>query len=220
MSGKFCAVCLGKYVCTVSLHRLADCCGGSKICLQFLNNSVYGPYFSVALIGTLSHNYRDINGHQFPPACTPSASLERTGRQPPSSRGCKRSSLSRQRILRSERFGAGQVRDAAQRPEGGSCGCGGCPSLWYVAPGFLCHSSIVPARGSARIAATQARTKTAPQAQRRSDGCPRRGYSRGWTDAQRRGVGDAFARAVWRRGASAQHSAAAAALSASGKKRR
>src|SRR5215469_1292167 len=167
--------------------------------LYYQEYCVCGPYFPVALFYVLAHNCKDIHGHRFTPACTPSASLERTGCQPSSSRGCNRCSLSRQCILRSERFGSGQIRDAAQRPEGRSCGCGGCPSLWYVAPGFLCHSSTVPARGSARIAATQARTETAPQ-------------------AQRRGVGGAFARAVWRRGASAQYPPAAASLSASGKK--
>ena len=58
MSGKFCAVCLGKNVHWTSLRRLADCCGESTVCPFNLDNSVYGPYFVVALIGTISHNYK------------------------------------------------------------------------------------------------------------------------------------------------------------------
>ena len=114
MSGKSCAECLGKDVHWASLHRLADCRSKSQFYLYYSAICVQHPYFSVALVDILSHNYKD-NGHRLTPACTPSASLEHTGRQPPSSRGCNRSSLWRQCILRSERFGAGQVRDAAQR---------------------------------------------------------------------------------------------------------
>lgn len=220
MLGKFCAECLEKDVHGIALHSLADCWGERRLRLSYRWECVRGPYFPVALAGIVSHNYKDTHGHRFTPACTPSASLERTGRQPPSSRSSSRSSLSRQRILRPERFGTGQIRDAAQRPEGRPCG-GGCgPSLWSVAPGLLCHPSGFPTRRPAWTVTAQARAETAPQAQRRSDGCPRRGHTRGWTDAQRRGVGGAFARSVRRRGASAQYPAAAAALSASGKKRR
>src|SRR5262245_7125175 len=57
MSGKFCAVCLGKDAHLISLHRLADCCGESTVCLYNLDNSVQNPYFAVALISMISHNY-------------------------------------------------------------------------------------------------------------------------------------------------------------------
>src|SRR5579863_2255927 len=204
MSGKLCAVCLEKYVPAIFLRRLTDGCAESLICLCYRAVCVRLAIFSVALAEIISHNYKDKHDHGFTPACTPSAISERGGRQTSSSGDRYRSSLSRQRVLRPERFGAGQVRDAAQRSEGRSCGGRGGPGLWSVPPGLLCHSSIVPARGSAGIAATQARAETTRQAQRRSDGCPRRGYKRGWTDAQRRGVGGGFVSALWRRGASAQ----------------
>ena len=220
MSGKFCAVCLEKDVRRMSLHRLADCWHKWLLYLCYRDNCGRDPYFPIAFAGILAHNYKDIHGHRFTPACTPSASLERTGRQPSSSRGCNRSSLSRKRILRSERFGASQIRDAAQRPEGRPCGGGGGPSLWSIPAGLLCHSSIVPARRPAGITATQARAETTPQAQRRSDGRPHRGYTRSWTNPQGRRVGGALVPAVWRRDASAQYPAAAAPLPASKKKRR
>ena len=46
-----------------------------------------------------------------------------------------------------------------------------------------------------------------------------RGDTRGWTDAQRRGIGGASGAALWRRGASAQYPATAASLSAAGGKK-
>ncbi len=86
MSGKFCAICLEKDVRGMSPHRLADCWRKYCLCLFYRDACVRDPYFPVALAGIVSHNYKYIHGHRFTPACTPSASLERTGRQPPSSR--------------------------------------------------------------------------------------------------------------------------------------
>src|SRR5438552_2862904 len=77
----------------------------------------------------------------------PSAGIARTERHPPAPRGGDRSALSRQRVLRSERLGAGQVRDAAKRPAGGTFGGGGGSGFWSVPPGLLRHSRVVPARG-------------------------------------------------------------------------
>ena len=78
MSGKFCAVCLGKDVHWISLLRLADRRDESELYLYYRVVSVQIPYFVVALISKRSHNYTDINGHRLTPACTPSASLDRT----------------------------------------------------------------------------------------------------------------------------------------------
>jgi hypothetical protein len=147
MLGKLCAICLGNYVHQAFLPKL----GGSRYECKSRTHSgavcVHECYFPVALFGMIAHNYKDTHGNGFPPARTPPTSLERTGRQPSSSGGCHRFSLSGQRVLRSERFGSGQVRDDAQRPEGRPCRGGGGPSLWSVPPGLLCHSSSVPARG-------------------------------------------------------------------------
>ena len=137
--------------------------------------------FAVAFISIMTHNYKDTYGRApqeesncigFTSAHAPSAGIARTGRHPPAPRGGDRSPLSRQRVLRSERSGAGQVRDAAKRPAGGTFGGGGGSGLWSVPPGLLCHSGVVPARGPAGAAAAQARTEAASQAQRRSDGGP------------------------------------------------
>src|SRR6266536_1866925 len=176
MLSKLCSVCLLKYVRAAFLcsRRRRECTHIISIKWWFCTHM---RYFPLALPIIVVHNYTDTNGNRFTSARTTSAGLERTGRHPPAPTGCDRSSLSRQRVLRSERPGAGQVRDAAQCPERGPCGGGGGPGLWPVPPGVLCHSGVVPARGLAGAAAAQARAEAAPQAQRRSAGCPVPGHT-------------------------------------------
>jgi hypothetical protein len=74
---------------------------------------------------TIAHNYKytdahasaeKSNGHGFTSEPASSAGLARTGRHAPAPRGCDPSPVSQQHVLRSERFGASQVRDAAQCP--------------------------------------------------------------------------------------------------------
>src|SRR6202023_4156225 len=86
-------------------------------------------------------------------------------------------------------------------------------------PGLVCHSVFVQARSPGAVGAAESRAKAAPQAQRRSDGRPARGYRRGWTDAQKRGVSGGSGAALWHRGPSAQYTATAAPLSAAGGKK-
>ena len=45
MSGKFCAVCLGKYVRLASLRKLVDCCDESQFYLLYLDICVQYPIF-------------------------------------------------------------------------------------------------------------------------------------------------------------------------------
>src|ERR1700688_4045212 len=75
--------------------------------------------FTVAFSSVMAHNYKYTDDSGFTSARASSAGPEHTGGHPPAPPGCKRSSFSRQRILRSERSGAGQVRDAAQRQQEG-----------------------------------------------------------------------------------------------------
>src|SRR5207247_14754 len=121
-------------------------------------------YFSLASGRIMSHNYTDISantrnfpggpdGNAFTSEHAPSAGLKRAGGHPPAPSGGDRSPLSRQRVVRSGRPGAGQVRDAAQRREGWACGGGSGRSLRPVPPGLLCHARVVQARGSAGAAA-------------------------------------------------------------------
>src|SRR5580658_2682386 len=184
--------------------------------------------FQLLLPGMMTHNDKYTYGRApqegstcfgFTSTHAPSAGIARTERHPPAPRGGDRSPLSRQRILRSERPGAGQVRDAAKRPAGGTFRSGGCSGLWSVPPGILCHSGVVPARGTAGAAAAQARTEAASQAQRRRDGGAGPGDTGGRKNAQGRGAGGASGPALWRRGASAEYPAAAASVSAAGGKK-
>lgn len=216
MLSELCAACLGKYVRPV-LRRSGRWGDKARCHSMKLGNFVHKHYLTLALPSVIAHNYRDIDGEGFTPTRAPAASLERPGCHPSAPRGCYRSSLSRQHVLRSKRPDAGQVRDAAQRAEGGACGSGGGSSLWPVSSGLLCHSGVIPARGPAGAVAAQARAKAAPQAHRRSDGCPAPSYPRSRTDAQGRGIGSASSAALWHRGPSSQYPAAAAT---GGKKRR
>ena len=218
MLGEFCARCLAKYMLNILLPsgRWLD-----KIYkrAEIMHSSVRKHYFPLAFVSMLAHNYRYIHGYGLTPAHAPSEGAERRGCQPSAPGSCHRSSLSRQRVLRSERRRTGQIRNAAQRPGGWPCGGGGGPSLWLVPPGLLCHSSIVPARRPPGTIAAQARTQASAQAQRRSDGRPDRGCRSGWTDAQGRRTGSPPGAALWRQGASAQYLAPSASLSAArGKK--
>src|SRR5438105_4751030 len=131
MLGELCAACLRKYVpsmvsCIVLARRQ-----------EHYNNLVYGSsgyewYLWFAFSRVVGYNYTDTlnHGHRFTSARASSAGPERGGGHPPESAVCDRSPLPRQRVLRSERPGAGQVRDAPQRPEGGPCSGGGGPSFW------------------------------------------------------------------------------------------
>src|SRR5579862_6289381 len=176
----------------------------------------------------MAHNYKYKYGRAsqegstcigFTSTHAPPAGIARTGGHPPAPRGGERSPLSRQRVLRSERPGAGQVRDAAKRPARGTFGGGGGSSFRSVPSGLLCHSGVVPARGIAGAAAAQARTEAASQAQRRSDGRPDPGDTGSRKDAQGRGTGGASGPAIWRRGASAEYPAAPASISPPGGKK-
>src|SRR5450755_85600 len=126
MLGKLRTWCLGKYVRTVGvvcrtmrcksryLSTIVDICATRR--------SQYLDYLS-----SVEHNDEDTGG-TVPPrkldgirlgsAYAPSAGLAGTRRGPPPPTGCDRSTLSRQRVLRPERSGTDQVRDATQRREG------------------------------------------------------------------------------------------------------
>src|ERR1700722_8231554 len=184
--------------------------------------------FQLLLENIVARNYKYIYGRAsqegsnrigFTSTHAPSAGIARTGRHPPAPRGGDRSPLSRQRVLRPERPGAGQVRDAAKRSAGGTFSSRGGAGLRSVPPGILCNSGVVPARGPAGVAAAQARTEAASQAQRRSDGGPGPGDTGGRKDAQGRGTGGASGPALCCRGASTEYPAAAASVSAAGGKK-
>src|ERR1700680_2255168 len=203
MLGKLYALCLCKYVRLLLIHR-GRVRWPQHVYPVKVMISAHEYLFTVAFSSVIAHNYKYTDDSGFTSARASSAGPEHTGRHPPAPPGCERSSFSRQRILRSERSGAGQVRDAAQRRAGGPSSGGSGPSLWPVPPGLLCHSGVVQSRRPARVGAAQARAKAAPQAQRRSDGRPARGYRRGWTDAQKRGVSGGSGAALWHRGPSTQ----------------
>jgi transposase len=147
MLGKLCALCLQKYVQATFLRGLGN---GVVECNRPLVNRAVGALkqdVPLALFGSVAHNYKDTHGQEFTATRPPSASLERTGRQPSSSGDGYRSSLSRQRVLRSERFGADQVRDAAQRPEGGPCCGGGAQAFGLSRPVFYVTQAVFQREG-------------------------------------------------------------------------
>src|ERR1700738_3839079 len=129
MLDKLCALCLYKYVRPLFLR------GGRVRWLRHVHSVktmiiAHEDRFMVAFSSARAHNYKDTNDSEFTSARASAAGPEHTGRHSPAPPGCERSSFSRQRILRSERSGAGQVRDAAQRRAGGPSSGGGGPRLW------------------------------------------------------------------------------------------
>jgi len=144
------------------------------------------------------HNYKDItattstempDGSRFAPACAPPAGLRGSRRRASTSRGGDGSALPRQRILRPERPGPGQIRDAAQRGERRACGGGGGGSLWVVSARLLRDARLVQPRGPTWAFASQARTEAPTQAHGGKPCRPGAGRARGRTYAKRRGVG-------------------------------
>ena len=225
MLGKLCAVCLWKYVRMPFLGVLQR--RGMFLNISMTMGTCAQPCdLPVDFCSIITHNCKDTHspsgeadGKEFTPRQAPSASLRSTGCHPPAPPSGDRSSVSRQRLLRSERPGAGQVRDVAQRSEGGARSGGGGRSLWLVSPGLLRHARVVRARGTAGAGAAEARAEAATQAQRRSACDAGSGYPRGRTDAEGRGIGGASGAAQRRRGASAEYPAQAASLSAAAGKK-
>jgi hypothetical protein len=230
MLGELRPICLWKYVRVA----LAGTKRWQPYLISFPCETDHCACLCCFLLDSLSesaHNYKDTeetrisfgepDGNGFKSEQTPTGGLEGSGCHAPAPPGGDRSPVSRQRILRSERPSASQVRDAAQRPKGGTCGGGGGRSLWRVAAGLLCDARVVQARGSAGPAAAQARAEAAPQAQRRSACGLGSGGTGGRTDAQGRGAGGASGAALRRPGASAEHPPEAdSLLAAAGKKHR
>src|SRR6202030_3868414 len=97
------------------------------ICLVKMMISAHEYRFMVAFSSVIAHNYKYTDDSGFTSARASSAGPEHTGCHPPAPPGCERFSFSRQRILRSERSGAGKVRDAAQRRAGGPSSGGSGP---------------------------------------------------------------------------------------------
>lgn len=149
---------------------------------------------------------------------TPSGS-DCGGLSPSSSRFGRRSPVPRQRLLRSQRLAPGQIRDAAQRAGRGtpSRRSGRCVRL--LATGLLRRSNRVCSRGLAGPAASQARSKTAAQIDRRSPrdtgGCGTGGRH----DAQCRRARLAPGRSLCNRSAPAHHCSTLGTVSAAAGKK-
>ena len=223
MLGKLCPYCLGKYV-----HNPCgrEVCRSKQLSVMPINTrqSFILMTFSLDIQKDIVYNYQDSreDGNDptpFTPTHAPSAGLDRARRRPPPPRDRDRSLVPRQPLLRSERSGSGEVRDAAQCPGRKASGGGGCRDLWVVPPGVLRHSRAVPARRFAGPVAAQAWTEAAAQAQRRDARCAGASRTRGRTDAQGRGVSRAFITALWSAGTPPHHPSPSASLSqAAGKK--
>src|SRR5437879_160515 len=163
MSGKFCPTCLWKYMrstCRREVPRYQD----SAYIATRTAILLALPTFWLDIQRASVYNYKYISGDlngltPFTPTQAPSAGLKRTGRRPPAPPGGDRSVVPQQCLLRSERSGAGEVRDAAQRPGRGASSCRRGRGLRPVPPGVLRHAGPVRARRLAGSVAAQARTE-------------------------------------------------------------
>src|SRR5215468_2697602 len=132
--GQLRAECLCKYIqCPACSRRLC----GSRNRVLYIKMLVFGQGVGHESLDTCSHmeyNCKDTystpsgrqDGFRLTSACASPARLAGPRRHPPSTAGCDGPVVSRQHVLRSERSGPDQVRDAAQRREGGTRrgGCG------------------------------------------------------------------------------------------------
>jgi hypothetical protein len=91
------------------------------------------------------------------------------GAEPESRRRHERT-ISAKRVLRSRRFGSGQVRDATTSGTAGTAGERSCPSLWLFQAFVLSGTSRFRRGGLGGVAAAQTRTTRWTQVDRRSDG--------------------------------------------------
>jgi hypothetical protein len=91
------------------------------------------------------------------------------GAEPESRRRHERT-ISAERVLRSRRFGSGQVRDAAPGGTRGTAGERSCPSLWLFQAFVLSGTSRFRRGRLGGVAASQTRTTRRTQVDRRSDG--------------------------------------------------
>src|SRR5215470_17930206 len=107
MLGKLCALCLCKYV-RLLLHARGRVRWLRHVYPVKMVISAPEYRFTVAFSSEMTHNYTDTDDSRFTSARASSAGPEHTGCHPPAPPGCERSSFSRQRILRSERSGAGK----------------------------------------------------------------------------------------------------------------
>lgn len=136
----------------------------------------------------------------------------RRSQPPPTVRS--RSALPIQRVLRSRRPSAGQVRNATPRPGGQSIRQPSRVRIRPVPANVLSGSNGIRRKWLARLAPTQARPPTPPQTHRRGIDVPFSGTDRR-SDVAARYDGPAHPRTVWGHCASAQHRTR---FSAAGKK--
>ncbi|MGY3619210.1 hypothetical protein ACVJGD_005406 [Bradyrhizobium sp. USDA 10063] len=228
MLGKLCTECLYKYVraseltCALTRSLLRKSAYISGYCLLSWSSPLDRRKYKEA-------NYKDTwairasrrpDGSRFTSTGAAPTGLAgpRRLQSPPSGRD--RSALSRQCVLRSERSGPGQVRDAPQRREGGTRrgGCG--RVLWTVPAGLLRDLGAVQTRRSARPVTPQARAEAPAQAYRGGPCRAGAGGARGRTHARRCRVGRTPRRTLWHSCPPAQHPAASAPLSEAAEKKR
>ena len=92
--------------------------------------------------------------------------------QPPPARGAS-SSVSGQRLLRSQRLGAGEIRDATTGPSGQAGGFPHGQGVWFLPPVVLPSRICLRARRFARITSPEAWSEERSQAHSGSDGVRR-----------------------------------------------
>jgi hypothetical protein len=101
---------------------------------------------------------------------TKTAAASSGRRAEPQSRRCHGRVVSAERVFRSCRFGAGQVRNAAASATRGTAGERSCPGLWLFPAFVLSGTSRFRRGGLGWFTSPQTRTKGWPQVDRRSDG--------------------------------------------------
>ena len=129
--------------------------------------------------------------------------------QPPPAR-CASSSVPGQRLLRSQRLGAGEIRDATTGPSGQAYGFPNGQGVWFLPPVVLPSRICFRAGRSVWITSPEAWSKERSQAHSKSDGVRGRAANRG-AITEFRSAGRTGAAPLPRESAPPQHRAAASA---------
>ena len=214
--------CKGKHVMNVKLMSsrvLATNCRGlvaflrlfKLLSISFRQKRLDKILGSVVIIFTAARQPNRENQNaagEKPFRQAPSVTAKRNTQPPPA--GCAPSAVPEQRILRSQRLGAGEIRDATTGPCGQAGGFSNGQGVWFLPPVVLPSGIYLRARWFVRIASPEAWSEKRSQAHSGSDEVRGRATNRG-AITEFRSAGRTGTAQVPRESAPPQHRAAAAA---------
>ena len=167
-------MCKGNYELSVKKKMFCrmpvdkDCKRGSSSVL-FISCNTLEARAEKGLDDVLCENIIIFTHRRAPLSSKTATASPGRGAKPESRRHHERT-ISAERVLRSRRFGSGQVRDAAASGTRGTAGERSCPSLWLFQAFVLSGTSRFRRGRLGGVTAAQTRTTRRTQVDRRGDG--------------------------------------------------